>query len=84
MENIRDFLALLEERGDLATIDAEVSSELEITEVTERTIRSSGPALLFKNVSGSNMPVVINLFGSHQRMAWALGVDDVQEILLVE
>ena len=80
MENIRDFLALLEERGDLATIDAEVSSELEITEITERTIRSSGPALLFKNVSGSNMPVVINLFGSHQRMAWALGVDDVQEI----
>ena len=80
MENIRDFLALLSDRDDLATIDAEVSSELEITEITERTIRSNGPALFFKNVSGSDIPVVINLFGSHQRMAWALGVDNVQEI----
>ncbi len=59
MENIRDFLALLRDRDDLATIYAEVSSELEITEITERTIRSKGPALLFKNVSGSNIPVVI-------------------------
>ncbi len=80
MENIRDFLALLKKHGDLAVIDAEVSAELEITEITERTIRSKGPALLFKNVSGSNIPVAINLFGSHQRMAWALGVDDVEEI----
>ena len=80
MENIRDFLTLLSDRDDLATIDAEVSSELEITEITERTIRTNGPALFFKNVSGSDIPVVINLFGSHQRMAWALGVDNVQEI----
>ena len=51
MENIRDFLTFLKDRGELATVEAEVSSELEITEITERTIRSKGPALLFKNVS---------------------------------
>ena len=80
MENIRDFLTLLEKHGDLTKIDAEVSAELEITEITKRTIRANGPALMFENVSGYDMPVVINLFGSHQRMAWALGVDDVQKI----
>ena len=53
-----------------------MSHELEITEITDRVIKSGGPALLFENVKGFDIPVIINMFGSTQRTAWALGVDD--------
>ena len=79
-DDLRDFIDFLEEKGDLLRISEPVSRDLEITEITDRTIKSGGPALLFENVEGYRMPLAINLFGTHQRMAWALGVDDVEEI----
>jgi len=82
-DNLRDFLALLEKRGQLARVSVPVSPELEITEITDRG--SKGPAeknraLLFERVVGSDLPVLINAFGSAQRMAWALGVDRLDEL----
>lgn len=78
--DLREFISFLEGRGELRRITEPVSRDLEITEITDRTIKSGGPALLFENVDGFRIPVAINLYGSHQRMAWALGVDDVEEI----
>jgi len=81
--DLRDFLERLEAGGQLAHVAAPVSRDLEITEIADRV--SKGPAernraLLFENVRGFDMPVAINLFGSAQRMAWALGVEDLGEL----
>jgi len=78
--SLGDFLAALEERGDLVRIRTPVSRDLEITEVTQRTLRADGPALLFENVPGATMPVVTNLLGSPRRIALALGAKDVTEV----
>ena len=79
-KDLREFIAFLEDRGELRRIRAPVSRDLEITELADRTVKSGGPALLFENVDGYDMPVVINIFGTHQRMAWALGVDELDEL----
>ncbi|MGH2484673.1 MAG: menaquinone biosynthesis decarboxylase, partial [Ktedonobacterales bacterium] len=78
--DLREFMALLEKRGKLARISAPVSPELEITEITDRVSKAGGPALLFDNVRGYEMPVAINLFGSEDRMSWALGVNTLDEL----
>ncbi len=80
LKNLRDFIALLEERDQLIRVAANVSADLEITEIVDRTVRAGGPAILFENVNEHDMPVAINLFGTDRRVAWALGVDDVEEI----
>ncbi|HEX3270757.1 MAG TPA: menaquinone biosynthesis decarboxylase [Ktedonobacterales bacterium] len=78
--DLREFLALLEKRGQLQRISAPVSCELEITEIADRVVKAGGPALLFENVRGYDIPVVINLFGSEERMSWALGVENLNEL----
>jgi 4-hydroxy-3-polyprenylbenzoate decarboxylase len=82
-KDLRDYIHLLERRKQLARIAAPVSPELEITEITDRV--SKGPAvqnkaLLFERVSGSDLPVLINAFGSAERIAWALGVENLEEL----
>ena len=79
-ENLREFLQRLESAGQLQRIGAEVDPELEITEIANRQVKRGGPVLLFENVRGSEFPLLINAFASTQRMAWALGVDDCDEI----
>lgn len=80
-KDIRDFMSLLESKGQLKRITAEVDPYLEIGEITDRVSKQVGPALLFENpinrATGEKyaMPVAINLMGSYDRMAWALGVD---------
>jgi len=81
--DLSEFIALLEKRGHLKRVKAWVRPELEIAEITDRV--SKGPldknvALLFENVEGSRFPVLINSLGHPQRMAWALGVDDLEEL----
>ena len=78
--DLRDFIAFLEDKGELRRIRTPVSCELEITEIADRTVKSGGPALLFENVSGYETPVLINMFGTHQRMAWGLGVEHLDEL----
>ena len=75
-----EFIARLEKEGELRRITHPVSPELEITEIASRLMHGGGPALLFENVTGSQLPVSINVMGSNRRMAMALGVDDVEEI----
>ncbi|HTP06998.1 MAG TPA: menaquinone biosynthesis decarboxylase, partial [Anaerolineae bacterium] len=81
--DLHEFIQLLEQRDEVIRIKTQVDPELEITEITDRI--GKGPAaqnkaLLFENVKGSSMPVLINAFGSASRMAWALGVDDLEEL----
>ena len=79
-KDLREFVAFLEEKGDLRRITTPVSTELEITEITDRVVKSDGPALLFENVEGHDTPVLINIYGSHRRVAWALGVEHIDEL----
>jgi 4-hydroxy-3-polyprenylbenzoate decarboxylase len=74
--DLREFIRFLEDKKELIRIRAEVDPVLEVTEVTDRISKKGGPALLFERAKGSQYPIVINLFGSYQRMAWALGLDD--------
>jgi 4-hydroxy-3-polyprenylbenzoate decarboxylase len=71
--SFQDFLRYLEEQGEVARVAAEVSAELEITEITDRVTKARGKALLFERVKGSRFPVVTNAFGSPRRVAMALG-----------
>ena len=79
-KDIREFIAFLESKGELIRIKAPVSCDLEITEITDRVVKRGGPALLFENVEGHNMPVLINAYGSTQRTSWALGVEHLDEL----
>ena len=79
-KSLRDFIDALEAAGELCRVTAPVSPKLEITEVTDRVSKQLGPALLFENVPGYDMPVLMNAFGSERRMAMALGVEDVEEV----
>jgi 4-hydroxy-3-polyprenylbenzoate decarboxylase len=81
--DLRDLVAHLETRGRLRRIAAPVSRDLEITEIADRVSKSSGDrnvALLFERVEGFDMPVLVNVFGSHDRMATALGVTHLDEL----
>lgn len=80
--SLQDFIAFLDRRGELRRIKHPVSPVLEITEIADRVMKmpGGGPALLFENVTGYDMPVAINLFGSRQRMAWALGAEKLDDL----
>ena len=62
--DLREFIAELERRGDLVRIAVEVDPNLEMTEIADRTLRGGGPALLFENPKGFDVPVLANLFGT--------------------
>ena len=76
-KDLREFIAALEAQGELQRISAEVDPHLEITEICDRTLRAGGPALLFENVKGHDMPVLGNLFGTPRRVALGMGQDSV-------
>lgn len=81
--DLRAFIAELEKRNELIRIKAAVDPELEITAITDRISKgpaSQNKALLFENVNGSTMPVLINVFGNARRMAVALNVDDLEDL----
>lgn len=81
--DLREFIKALEQAGELHTIDAPVSTDLEIAEITDRVSKSKGTAnkaLLFTNVRGHSVPVLINAFGSMKRMCLALEVDELDSI----
>jgi 4-hydroxy-3-polyprenylbenzoate decarboxylase len=78
--DLREFISFLEKRGDLVRVQTPVTWDLEITEVTQRVLARKGPALLFENVKGYDVPVLINMYGTQQRAAWALGVEDLDEL----
>ncbi|MBI4224311.1 MAG: UbiD family decarboxylase, partial [Deltaproteobacteria bacterium] len=78
--SLNDFVLFLEERGQLKRIRQPIDPVLEITEIADRVVKAGGPALLFENVKGSVFPVLINALGSEERMAWALGVEKLDDL----
>jgi 4-hydroxy-3-polyprenylbenzoate decarboxylase len=70
--SLREFMERLERVGQLVRVAAEVSPALEITEIHTRLLAERGPAVLFENVAGSSMPVLANLFGTVERVAWGM------------
>ncbi len=75
--SLRDFMARLEQSGRLVRVTAPVSPHLEMTEIQTRLLAEKGPAVLFENVvradgTRSHIPVLINLFGTVERVAWGM------------
>lgn len=79
-DSLSAFVKALDRAGELKRIKTTVSPDLEIAEITDRVSKTEGPALLFEKVEGSEMPLLINTYGSYQRMAMALGVDDLGQV----
>jgi 4-hydroxy-3-polyprenylbenzoate decarboxylase len=75
--DLREFITLLEARGELARVSAPVDPRLEMTEICDRVLRRGGPALLFENPTGFHVPVLANLFGTPQRVALGMGEESV-------
>jgi len=75
--DLRDFIKFLEQRGELKRIRQPVDPKLEMTEICDRVLRAGGPALLFENPKGYSIPVLANLFGTEQRVAYGMGADDI-------
>lgn len=79
-KDLQHFIKVLKDKDLLLEIEAEVDSNLEITEITDRVSKDFGKALLFKNVKGSNYPLLINTFGSYERMNLSLEVEKLDDI----
>ncbi|GAB4118847.1 MAG: UbiD family decarboxylase [Rhodothalassiaceae bacterium] len=78
LSSLRDFITHLERMGDLVRVRTPVSTRLEMTEIQTRVIRDGGPAILFEHVLNergerSEMPVLVNLYGTVARIASAIG-----------
>jgi 4-hydroxy-3-polyprenylbenzoate decarboxylase len=78
--DLRSWIDLLKREGELVEVDAEVDPYLEITEITDRVVKSGGPALLFRNVKGAERPLLINQFGTERRMCLAFGEESLDAV----
>jgi 4-hydroxy-3-polyprenylbenzoate decarboxylase len=78
--DLRDFVAQLDRLGLVRRIATEVDPRLEMTEICDRVLRASGPALIFERPKGHTMPVLANLFGTQQRVAMGMGADSVSAL----
>jgi 4-hydroxy-3-polyprenylbenzoate decarboxylase len=75
--DLRDFIAQLEKQGELKRVKAEVSPNLEMTEICDRVLKAQGPAILFEKPKGFDIPVLGNLFGTPGRVAMGMGEESV-------
>src|SRR5919197_5290915 len=78
--DLLEWIARLEREGELVRVAAEVDPELEITEITDRTVKAGGPALLFESVKGSPHPLLINQFGTERRMCMAFDAPTLDDV----
>jgi 4-hydroxy-3-polyprenylbenzoate decarboxylase len=78
--DLREWIALLEREGELVRVSAEVDPRLGVTEIVDRVVKADGPALLFERPKGSELPLLINQFGTERRMCLAFGVSSLHEI----
>lgn len=83
-KDLRDFIAQLEKKNQFKKIDTAVSTHLEMTEISDRVLQQGGPALLFTNGQHNgqkaSMPVLSNLFGTPERVAWGMGAEDISAL----
>ncbi|MEW6513919.1 MAG: 4-hydroxy-3-polyprenylbenzoate decarboxylase [Pseudomonadota bacterium] len=73
--DLREFMARLEQQGELKRVAVPVDPRLEMTEIADRVLRAGGPALFFEKPKSGEMPVLANLFGTPQRVALGMGAD---------
>lgn len=78
--DLREFIHLLEQKGELIRVSEPVSPYLEMTAISDAVLRAKGPALLFTNPKGYSYPVLTNLFGTPDRVAMGMGQADVQAL----
>lgn len=82
--DLRDFIRQLENQGQLKRVSQPVSTHLEMTALSDQVLRAGGPALLFEqalhNGQRSPYPVLTNLFGTTQRVAWGMGAENIQAL----
>ncbi len=76
-KDLRDFISQLEQKGELKRIQYQADPDLEITEICDRTLKQEGPALLFENPKGYDIPLLGNLFGTPHRVAMGMGAESV-------
>lgn len=83
-KDLRDFIAQLEQKNQFKKISTAVSTHLEITEISDRVLKNQGPALLFThaqhNGKPASMPVLTNLFGTPERVAWGMGAQNISAL----
>jgi 4-hydroxy-3-polyprenylbenzoate decarboxylase len=80
LRDLREWIDQLRSAGELVEVTAEVDPHLEITEISDRVMKAGGPAMLFSNVRGSRLPVLINQFGGWRRVALALEVERLEDL----
>jgi 4-hydroxy-3-polyprenylbenzoate decarboxylase len=80
LQDLREWISLLEREGELVRVAAEVDPDLEITEIVDRTVKAGGPALLFERPKGASHPLLINQFGTERRMCLAFGVERLDDV----
>jgi 4-hydroxy-3-polyprenylbenzoate decarboxylase len=84
--DLREFIARLDQEGELKRIAVDVDVDLEITEVTDRVSKAQGPALLFENPHsrrdkiGYSVPLLINMLGTRKRLELALDVASIEDV----
>jgi 4-hydroxy-3-polyprenylbenzoate decarboxylase len=78
--DFREFLGVLEQRGQLRRIKTQVDSDLEIAEIANRMLQCGGPGLLFENVKGAKYPVAVNIMGTVERICWAMNMEKPEEL----
>ncbi|MDH5552008.1 MAG: UbiD family decarboxylase, partial [Nitrosomonas sp.] len=79
-KDLRDFIAQLEAQGELRRVTTEINPNLEMTEICDRILKAEGPAVLFENPKGYDIPVLGNLFGTPKRVAMGMGQDSVEAL----
>jgi 4-hydroxy-3-polyprenylbenzoate decarboxylase len=79
-KDLRDFIEQLEKIGQLKRVSMPIDTELEMTEIADRTLRAGGPAILFENPRNHDMPVLANLFGTPERVALGMGQESVEAL----
>ena len=79
-DNLCDFINVLEKKDNLRRISTEVNVDLEMAEILRRVMYNKGPAILFENVKGFDMPVLGNAFGTMDRMKISLDTDNFEKI----
>ena len=79
-KDLREFIAFLEKKGDLVRVKREVDPVLEVNAILDKLARTNGPAVLFENVKGSDIPLFGNAFGTYRRLSWAFGTDNLRKL----
>ena len=70
---MREYIEKLLERGEMHVVEREVNPEFELAAVVGRSQQESEKPVLFKNVTGTNLPVISNIYGSHNRLCEIIG-----------